>query len=262
MMDDDVLLREVLRDHIRDEPPMRTGLDTVLPAGRRARARRQVLTAVAGGVAAMAVVTAALALARSDDDSLRPPPVAGTQATQADQTRTLIESRVRADMPGGRALVRQRIYPSDWNRGTELPAAEALNATDWHGKFTVPGRPETELWVSVFIIPPGDNPTEADLREGCRTSTPPRCRVDRLGPGSLLYTQITGETGGWWTRTLINFRAGDRAVNARERVKAHNYAEAAKKWIYTPAQLAVLAKDPALVIPQPAHRPPLPTPQR
>jgi hypothetical protein len=256
-MDDDVLLRDALRDHICDEPPMRTGLDTVLPAARRARARRQILTAVAGGVGAIAVLTAGLAATRSDHDSLQPPPVAGTHNSPADATRALIESRVRADLPGGQALVRQTIYPSDWNRSTELPPADALNATDWHGKFTVPGHPDSELWLSVFVNPPDSNPTEADLRAGCRTITPV-CRVDRLGPGSLLLTQVTDGTGGVWTRTLLHFRPGDRAVNAREKVKARTYAEALAKWVYTPAQLAALAKDPSLIIPQPVQRPPLP----
>ena len=256
-MDDDLLLRDALRDHIRDEPPMRTGLDTVLPAARKARTRRQILTAVAGSVGAIAVLTAGLAAARSDHDSLQPPPVAGTHNSSADATRALIESRVRADLPGGQGLVRQTIYPSDWNRSTELPPADALNATDWHGKFTVPGHPDSEVWLSVFVNPPDSNPTEADLRAGCRTIMPV-CRVDRLGPDSLLLTQVTGGTGGVWTRTLLNFRAGDRAVNAREKVKAKSYAEAMTKWVYTPAQLAALAKDPRLVIPQPEQRPPLP----
>jgi hypothetical protein len=273
---DDAVLRKALSDHLSAEPPMTTDLEVVLIAGRRARTRRQFVTAVAGCVGVVGVITAGFAVAGGDEGALPSPEpgVARSLSTSAapepavvypGPVPALIESRVRADMPGGRDLVRRTVYPGDWNRSTPLSVAQTANATDWHGRFAVPGKPDNELWISVFVNPPGGNPTEAELRTQCPASAhdapgdhTPGCRVDKLGDGSLLLTQISGNGEGWWTRTLLHFRPGSRAVNARERVRAASYAEATRTWVYSAAQLAALAKDPQLVIPQPVHRPPLP----
>lgn len=262
MTTDDTVVRDGLLEHVSREPPLTTDLGTVLAAGRRARARRQVLTAVAACSGLLAAVSGGLLLGQTDEGlpAPQPPPVAATPSPSRPApaaVAALLESRVRAALPGGSALVRHQVYPSDWNRSTALPAAQAANATDWHGRFTVPGKPGNEVWIGVFVGPPRSNPTLAALRKDCGRVIP-GCRVDQLRDGSLLLTQITGNGRGRWTRTLLHYRAGDRAVNAREVVTAPTYAAAVAKWVYSPAQLAVLAKDPRLVIPKPVQQPPLP----
>jgi hypothetical protein len=261
-MTDDSMLREALTDRLIAEPPLNLTPSDVLTAGRRARIRRQFAVVAAGGIGVAVVMAGGFALLPGGEVAPAPasPPAAAVPPAAVVQSGVpgLIEARMRAGLPGGEALIRRTIYPSDWNRNTPLPNAEAKNATDWHGQFGIPGHPTHDVWVGVFVNPPGSNPTEADLRRQCGSD--PRCTVQRLGDGSLLLSQTAG-TAQRWFRSAIHFRAGDRAVNVRERITGAG-SEPPSSWVYSPAQLAAVAKDPRLVIPAPVKTPPLPTPTR
>ncbi|AKU18011.1 hypothetical protein [Luteipulveratus mongoliensis] len=195
---------------------------------------------------------------------------AGTRVTKVDSAKTaspvarLIEKRVRADLPGGHGLVKETIYASDWNRNTPLPVDQVQNATDWHGKFTLPGDRTHVIWTAVFIAPKGTNPTPEQSRAQCpEQPLPPgevpfRCEVKVLPDGSHV-TVNEFAVRGVYNLVVGHIRAHDRGVSVAEKVKAGSLAEARHKFRYSAAQLQRLATDAALVIPEPQVYPPLPT---
>lgn len=259
-MTDDLDIRDALDSHLSVEPPMRLDLDTTLQLARRSRGRRRLATTAAGSLGVVAAISGGLALAGGRDVTPAPAPASAPSPAAVSYpgpVPALIESRVRADIPGGADLIRRTIYPSDWNRSTALPYSQTANATDWHGAFGIPGQPAHELWIGVFISPAGTNPTETELARQCAQGVP-QCTYRKLADGSLLLTQISGSDSRGWTRTVLHFRTGDRGVNVREKIHGMTLAEAQRAWIYTPEQLARLATDAAVAIPEPAVTPPLP----
>lgn len=281
--DRDPLVADMLGRHLGDGPPMRTELHEVLRHGRAARARRQAAAIVTGCLAMLAVLAVGFAAGTQSGaiPFLRQPGVADpvepelpspppTETPAPPPARELViplamEAQIRGTLPDGYDLEFEDDYPGDWNHATPLPEAQAVNATEWHQWFTVPGRTGGELRLSLFLNPPRGNPAEAGLRASCprpgRTDPVtgiPGCRITVLGKGSMLVSRVARETDGRWTRTVIHYRPADHIVDVSERVVARSYAEAARKWHYTEAQLVELARSPNFVFPQPLHRPPLP----
>lgn len=245
-MTDDTLLREALTDRLTAGPPLTLTPADVLTAGRRARTRRQLTALSAAALTLAGVAVGGVALLADGD--LAP---AGVPAVVVESgVPAVLEASMRSGLPGGEALERRTIYPSDWNRKTPLPAGEEANATDWHGEFGIPDHPTHDVWVGVSVNPPKSNPSETELSRQCGTD--PRCKVRRLDDGTLLLTQ-TVQTADRSIRSAIHFRAGDRSVNVRERIE-----NGGSDWVYTTAQLEDVATDPRLVIPAPATTPPLP----
>jgi hypothetical protein len=272
-MTDDRAVRDALHAHLGSGPPMTTTPELVLQAGRRSRTMRQVATTALSGMTVAAVAIGTYAVVGTGDPRPLDPPMGGLPSVVATPTTpvqapgskpvyggpvpALIKARVRAALPGA-PLTLDTVYPSDWNRSTPLPPAQAANATDWHGAYTVKKAVSHEFWVGVFIEPPGTKPTAADLRQNCKAlGGPAYCSYSVLPDGSLLFRQITSAKGRW-TRTALHFRNGDRTVNVREKVDATSLADANKKWSVPLSKLYQLATDPLLNIPQPQIRPPLP----
>lgn len=289
--DRDPLVADMLGRHLGNGPPMLTDLSVVLREGRAVKARRQALAIVSGCVAVLAVLgvgvvagdqSGALPFLRqpgvtdSSEPDLDPEPVPSPTETTTPPppARELVipltmEAQTRGTLPNGYDLVFKDDYPSDWNRSTPLPAAEAENATEWHLRFGVPGRSGGELSLSLFLNIPDANPSEASLRAGCPrpgrvdpVTGVPGCRVTRTGEGSLLVSRVTREADGRWLRTLLHYRPGDHLATVGEKVAARSYADAVHRWHYTEAQLAALARNPSLVFPDPVHRPALPKTSR
>ena len=280
--DRDPLVADLLGRHVGDEPPMRTELGAVLRHGRAARARRQAAAMVGGCLAVFAVLMVGFAAGGQALPFLRQPGVAepspppepaldsAPTTPPPPPARKLVipltmEVQVRGTMAGGYDLRFVDDHPGDWNRTTPLPDAQADDATDWHLHFGIPGRTGGELWLEVFLNPPHGNPTAASLRASCSrpgrvdpATQLPGCRVTELGPSSVLVTRITREPDGRWVRTVSHYRPADHLAIAAEKVSARSYAEAARRWRYSEAELTGLARNPYLVFPQPLHRPPLP----
>ncbi len=240
-------------------------VDTILTAGRRRRHLRQTAVAAMGGVTAAAVAFGIYAAQPPAEAPVAAAPSASAPGTQDDPNRqvhnpvaALIQARVRAALPKT-SLTLDQIYPSDWNHDVALPPDQAANATDWQALYTA-GSNKHEFWVGVFVSPPSQKPTEAELRNSCRRlGGPTKCSYVINPDGSILLRQIRATADGIWVRTVNHQRPGDREVTVQERVPATSLTDALKKWSIPVPTLDHLATDPQLKIPEPKVQPPLPT---
>lgn len=260
-MNFDVEVQQRFTELVRiTEPPFTATSGDVIRRGRRLRRRRQVVAGMAGlaSVAALGVLSLSLldpsTPAGHLAQGLTPAHHGPSSARQARamgvaETAALIESRVRADLPGGSSLVTTDVYGSDWNHDVALPPDQQQNATDWVAMFTVPDS-GVRLTVDVGFRPVQDSAPSVD----CKVL--PDCFYETQPDGSVIvgdrYT--LGDTPVRWVGRY----------DALSRVTAVNVPSTgggvdSPQFPYTVEELKVLANDLQLVIPEPETWPPPPS---
>jgi hypothetical protein len=238
------------------EPPLTGTSSEVIRRGKRLQLRRRAIAGMAGvaSVAVVGVLSLSLfgrtAPAGDSTQNLGPahqaPRVVHQQLT-TDDTAALIESRVRADLPAGTALVTSDIYGSDWNRNTPLPVEEMQNATSWIAVFTVPPS-GVRLTVDVGFRPVQDNGPDG---AGC--SILPDCFYETQDDGSVLLGQqyTLADTP---VRFVGRFDPLGRVTTVYVRSTGDNTGT--PQFPYSVDELKALVNDPQLVIPEPQTWPP------
>jgi hypothetical protein len=240
------------------EPPVTGTSGEVIRRGKRLRLRRRAIAGVAGvaSVAVVGVLSLSLlertAPAGDSTQNLGPAHQAPRIAHQAqqlspDDTATLIESRVRADLPAGSTLVTSDIYGSDWNRNTPLPAEEMQNATSWIALFTVP---PSGVLLTVDV---GFRPVQDNGPDGAGCSIVPDCFYETQPDGSVLlgqqYTLADSPV-----RFVGRFDPLGRVTTIY--VRSTGDDAGTPQFPYSVDELKALVNDPQLVIPEPQTWPP------
>jgi RNA polymerase sigma-70 factor (sigma-E family) len=150
-------------------------------------------------------------------------------------TPTVIESAVQAwagaDYAG---FVLDDIYPSDWTRTTALPNGQEANATDWHGRWTLPSG--EFLVVSLMYYAPNAAGPECN---------PPNCSIRTTTEGTTTLTDVYFMGSGSVASVARDERGDGFAVLVWLEAPTQSFS-------YTPEKLLDLATDPSLTFPYPA----------
>jgi hypothetical protein len=213
-----------------DEPPMRLQSGAVLAAARRSKRTRKALGIAGFAAVALAItLTVVPALGQVDrQEGLSP-------AANPVDTPAVIESAVRAwagaDYAG---FVLDDIYPSDWTRTTALPNGQEANATDWHGRWTLPSG--EFLVVSLMYYAPNAAGPECN---------PPNCSIRTTTEGTTTLTDVYFMGSGSVASVARDERGDGFAVLVWLEAPTQSFS-------YTPEKLLDLATDPSLTFPYPA----------
>jgi hypothetical protein len=251
-----------LADHYRatlegltDDRPGGPDLATTVAAGRRRRRTRR--TAVAGGaVAALVIAGVAGAWLQRPHHEVAIDGFASAPAyqdfvpgTDIDQT---IQETVAEHLPG---LVEAKdVYPSDWNRDTALPDAQAANATDWEAHYVLSAHEKAT--VSMFKAIPGEAaPTRCT--DGMDNPGLP-CTSVTLGDGSVRLYYAMG-LGTFYRIATVQVAPDGSVVQVFDDVEGSSASEALRQATLPQGRLDGLVGDAAMTFPNPVVTPPPPT---
>jgi hypothetical protein len=230
----------------------RPDLADVITRGRRKRRARRTLVAV-GAVGALTVAGFGGAwLNRPAEVVAVDNGFASSPSYQDFVPGTGVDEAIQAAVAAHLAGVPEadKVYPSDWNRDTPLPDAQAQNATDWEAHYPV-GAHEG-LVVSMFKAIPG-HPAHAQCRPSMDNPGLP-CSTITQPDGSTLLTY--GFTIGSVYRLVTERLDTDGfVVQAFDDVQAGSWGEAEAGSSLVQKQLDALVNDPAMTFADPVVTP-------